>query len=60
MTENKESKVKTDPLFDGHPEKPFQLMTATEKINYLWQLIEFKNAVKDIRFINKKEIRTDG
>ena len=33
---------KIDPLFDGHPEKSAKDMTPTERLDYLWQLVEFR------------------
>ena len=45
--------IPIDPLFDGHPEKQFKSMTPTEKIEYLWLLIKFRNSVKDLKIIKK-------
>lgn len=40
---NTESDVKqTDPLFDGHPEKPIKDMTPSERLDYLWAMVEFR------------------
>ena len=41
MTVNKENKS-IDPLFDGHLEKSAKEMTPTERLELLWQLVEFR------------------
>jgi hypothetical protein len=33
---------KTDPLFDGHPEKSIKDMTPSERLDYLCAIVEFR------------------
>lgn len=37
-----------DPLFDGHHERPFQALTAVEKLDWLWATIELVHAARKV------------
>ena len=43
---NKKSNT-VDTNFDGHLEKDVRFMTPKEKLDYLWQMIELKNYIRN-------------
>jgi hypothetical protein len=47
------NKKNTDPMFDGHLEKPVSKMTPKEKIHYIWLQMQFKHDIKNKEFKNK-------
>ena len=53
----KEKVRKTDPMFDGHLEKPLSKMTPREKIYYLWLQMEFHYAIRNRKVISNKELK---
>ena len=45
---------KIDPYFDGHHEKPIKDMTPSEKLDYIWSLVEFRLIIsKNAQIYNK-------
>jgi len=50
----KEKRVKTDPMFDGHLEKPISKMTPRERIHYIWLCMKFKYDIRNRIIIKKK------
>lgn len=44
-----------DPIFDGHPEKNLAVMSYEERLDYLWELIEFSHIVKNRKVLPKTE-----
>jgi hypothetical protein len=49
----KEKVRKTDPMFDGHLEKPISRMSLRERIYYIWLCMKFKYDIRN-RVIIKK------
>lgn len=50
------SKENIDPVFDGHPERSILEMTPGERLDYLWELIEFSEIVKNRKVVPKQKI----
>jgi len=50
MSKSKDAPEKADPIFDGHLEKNIKDMTPTERIDYLWQMVE-------LRFISSNRVK---
>ena len=48
----------TDPMFDGHLEKPLSKMTPREKLMYLWLQTEFKWKIKDRKIVKRNSNMT--
>jgi hypothetical protein len=53
----RKKQIKTDPLYDGHIEKPLSKMTPREKIHYIWLQMEFMYKIRNRKTIIKKAIR---
>jgi len=52
--EEKKNKASVDPVFDGHLEKKSKDMTPDERLELLWQLVEFRYIATN-RFNPKSE-----
>jgi hypothetical protein len=50
---NKLNSKITDPMFDGHLEKPLSKMTPKEKLHYIWIQMVFRWNLKDFKRVNK-------
>lgn len=50
----KKSNKNTDPMFDGHLEKPLGKMTPRQKIHYLWLQMEFMYKIRNRKKITKR------
>jgi len=50
----KEKVKKTDPMFDGHLEKPVSKMSLRGRIYYIWLCMKFKYDIRN-RVIVKKQ-----
>ena len=50
----KSSKPKIDPMFDGHPEKSFSEMTPKERLHYVWLQMLFKYRIRNRKIIKNK------
>ena len=58
MKKHKKQSKPTDPMFDGHLEKPLSKMTPREKLKYLWLQTEFKWKIKDRKVVKRNSNRT--
>lgn len=51
---------RVDPQFDGHHERPFAELTAEERLDWLWEMIQLRRAGERAREAQQRRERSGG
>jgi hypothetical protein len=45
-----------DPLFDGHPERPFSELSPEERLDWLWEMMELVRIARRLPGRDEREV----